>query len=142
MPRVNTRGYREPLHLIAAGGVSVLCLAPVDGDFAFPGVEQGHPKPGRVSLRASDVIGEFDKRLDSDGWPPRGKMVAAGLEPSSRRGRVVLSVTDSRQAWPWLEVTYPGGGRLIVCGFGLIDHWQAGPTPRYLLMHILERLSR
>ena len=132
----------EALVELAAGGRSVLCLAPADGYLVFPGVEQGQPKPGRVSLRRNDVIGELDKRLDADAWPPRGEMVAAAVQPTSRSGRVVLAVTDSPEAWPWLEVAYPGGGRLIVCGFGLIDHWQAGPTPRYLLVRVFERLSQ
>jgi len=132
----------ETLTELAAGGLPVLCLAPADGYLAFPGIEQSRPKPGRVSLRGKDVIGEFDKRLDTDAWPPEGKTLVAGVQPSSRRGRVVLSVTDSPQAWPWLEATYPGGGRLIVCGFGLIEHWDAGPTPRYLLMRVFERLSQ
>jgi len=132
----------EALVELAAGGRSVLCLAPADGYLAFPGVDQGQPTPGRVSLRRNDVIGELDKRLDMDAWPPRGETVAAAVQPTNRGGRVVLSVTDAADAWPWLEVAYPGGGRLIVCGFGLIDHWQAGPTPRYLLLRVFERLSQ
>ena len=142
----------ETLTDLAAKGVSVLCLAPADGHLAFPGAEDGRPKPECVSFRGSEIITELDKRLDARAWPPSGGMVASTVEVTSRRGRVVLSVSDTPRAWPWLEVTYtgqrqknsdlPDSGRLIVCGFGLIDNWQASPTPRYLLMHILVRLSQ
>ncbi len=135
------RNLAEVMMRLAATGVSVLCLAPADGRMAFPGSEAEQPASTSISFRRTDIITQLDKRLDAEAWPPDGEVVVAGLEMTSFRGRVLLSVTEAPQAWPWLEVTYPRGGRLIVCGFGIIRCWQDGPTPRYLLARVFERLS-
>ena len=131
----------EVMTKVAASGVPVFCLAPADGRLAFPGSEAEQPTAASVSLRRGDVITELDKRLDAEAWPPDGELTVTGLEMTSFRGRVLLSVAESPQLWPWFEVTYPDGGRMIVCGFGIIRCWQAGPTPRYLLASVLEQLS-
>lgn len=131
----------EALPELAAAGVPVLCLAPADGRFGFPGNDEERPRPKRLTLGRTEMIRRLDKRLDADEWAPEGNPVAAALDVASYRSRVVLAVTDSPWAWPWVEAIYPGDGRLIVCGFGVIRRWDAGPTPRYLLMRILERLS-
>jgi len=135
------RGLPEALLRLAAGGVSVLCLAPADGDLPFPGGGDDEKQPRRVMLDNREIIRELDKRLDADAWPPEGRVAATGLELSTSRRGVLLSVGPSPRAWPWLEVVYPQGGRLIVCGFGIVEQWDAGPTPRWLLLRILERLS-
>jgi hypothetical protein len=132
----------EVMMNLAASGTPVLCLAPADGHLAFPGTEADSPIAARLCLRRNDIIVELDKRLDGQQWPPDGKTFAAGLEVATNRGRVSLVIAESPQAWPWLDVAYPGGGRLIVCGFRVVQCWQAGPTPRYLLARILEELSR
>lgn len=135
------RSLPEALFRLAAGGVSVLCLAPEDGDFPFPGNGDGEAQPCRVVLCGGEVIHELDKRLDADAWPPGGRVAATGLQLSTSRHGVLLSVGPDPRSWPWLEVVYPQGGRLIVCGFGIVEHWNAGPTPRWLLLRILERFS-
>jgi hypothetical protein len=131
----------EVLPALAAEGIPVLCLAPADGRFGFPGNDDERPRPERLTLGRAEMIRRLDKRLDADAWPPEGKPVAAALDVESYRSRVVLAVTESPWAWPWVEALYPGDGRLIVCGFGVVRSWDAGPTPRYLLLRILERLS-
>lgn len=136
------RNLPEVMVRLAAARVSVLCLAPADGQMAFPDSEVEQPDSTSISFRRTDVITQLDKRLDAQAWAPDGKLAVAGLEMTSFRGRVLLAVTKSPQAWPWFEATYPRGGRLIVCGFGIISCWQAGPTPRYLLARIFERLSK
>jgi len=132
----------EILPELAAAGVPVLCLAPTDGRISFPGNDEERPRPERLTLCRTDIIRRLDKRLDADEWAPEGSPVAAAFDVASYRSRVVLAVTDSPWAWPWVEAIYPGDGRLIVCGFGVIDRWDAGPTPRYLLLQILERLEQ
>ena len=40
---------------------------------------------------------------------------------------------------PWPEARFVGGGRLLVCGFGLTARtWGAGPMPLFLLARVLE----
>ncbi len=126
---------------LAASGRPVLCLAPSDGSFPFPGSEADQPMPTSVSLRTGDVVREFDKRFSAVFRSPGGQPLGCGLEIGSQRVRTTLSATDSPRGWPWLEVMYPGGGRLIVCGFRVVDSWDTGPTPRYLMMHIFERIA-
>lgn len=135
------RNLPEVMMRLAASGVPVLCLAPAEGRMAFPNSEAGQPASTSVSFRRTDVITQLDKRLDAEAWPPEGELAVAGLEMASFRGRVLLSVAASPPSWPWFEVAYPDGGRMIVCGFGIIRCWQAGPTPRYLLARVFEQLS-
>ena len=87
------------------------------------------------------MISQLDKRLDTRGWPPDGKVIAAGLALKAVEGSVVGEITDGTSGWPWLEVQYAKQGRLVVCGFGLMNHWEASPTPRYLFARVLESLT-
>jgi hypothetical protein len=118
-------------------GRKVVFLAPTDGYLAFPGHDDAAVAPTRITLRRSEVITELDKRLDAVQWPPDGRVIRSALLVQSRRGRVVLSVDEAPNAWPWVDVLYSGGGRLTVCGFAIIRQWQAGPTPRYLFAKML-----
>jgi hypothetical protein len=123
---------------LARQGHRVICLAPEAGHLAFPATEEEVDPPASLTFRRADVIGELDKRLDAHAWPPDGQIVRSGMTVVSRRGQVVLSVDDSPAAWPWIEVGYPGGGRLTICGLAIIEKWDSGPTPRYLLASMLE----
>ena len=133
------RGLYGEAEELAAAGATVIFLAPADGSFPFPGSDEGQPKPQRVTLRQQDVIRELDKRLDGEAWPPDGKMVKTSLQVLSTRRGAELSVKSSSDHWPWMQVIYPSGGRLLVCGFGIIESWDTGPTPRWLLLRILEQ---
>jgi hypothetical protein len=137
------RGVPEALAKVAARGVPVLCLAPADGSFALPGSQDGgRPAPKSVTFQRSDAITQLDKRLDAVAWPPDGKMLTSGLLLKGERDRVMATVTDSPNAWPWLEVRYPKpGATLLICGFGIIERWDAGPTPRFLLARLFDYLT-
>lgn len=138
------RGLGETLATVAARGVPVLCLAPLEGSMPLPGAESNAaaPAPRRVEYRRQDVIRDLDKRLDADAWPPDGRVVAIRLIVKSHDDDVVAEVSQSEQAWPWIEARYSGpGATLVICGFGLVEHWNDGPTPRFLLARLFEMLE-
>jgi hypothetical protein len=136
------RGLAPAMIDAASRARPVLCLAPAPGEIPLPGL--GHsdlPSPCAVSLRQADVIGAFDKRLDAV-WPPDGKTAAARIELASGRAGIFGEISAADHGWPWIEFTFPAPrGRLALCGFAVIAKWPCGPTPRYLLAHLLARLS-
>ena len=136
------RALMEMLIKTAARGLPVLCLAPLNGTFLLPGTENcPPPRPLGLSLKGVEAIAEVSKHLDTRGWLPDGKVVASSLLLKSVEGNVVAEASAGPGGWPWLEVRYPSDGRLLVCGFGIISHWNASPTPRYLFAGLLERLT-
>ena len=139
------RGLPEMMVKAATSGNPVLCLAPSDGEIVLPGslgVEAELPLPERLALRRNDVIRELDKRLDALTWRPDARPLASSLLIKSDRNRVVGEVVQSPDGWPWLEADFPAErGRLIICGFGIVRHWEVGPTPRFLFTRILEHLT-
>ncbi len=136
------RGLPESLVRLAAGGVPVICLAPSAGKLSMPGANPPQPElptPKRVVLRRQDAITALDKRLDAAGWPPDGQLVASTISITADGSRVMGRVGKERTGWPWIEVHYPGRrATLLICGFGIVDRWDAGPTPRYLFAQMLE----
>ena len=136
-------GLPDVMMKLAAKGVPVCCLAPSGGEFVLPGTEGAEtPRPTRFALRRNDIITELDKRLDATSWPPDGKVVASSLAVRTRREVVVADAVAGDTAWPWLELSFPGDrAKLVVCGFGIVSHWEAGPAPRFLLARILEFLD-
>jgi hypothetical protein len=132
---------------VAASGRRVVLLAPADGSLPVPGtVGDGLPDgglPGELRFARQHVIAELDKRLDALAWPGTNNTIPSSkLLIESRRGRVDATVSDESRAWPWLEVRFPeSNGVLVVCGFRVIENWNGGPTPRFLLLRLLEYLS-
>jgi hypothetical protein len=132
------RGLADALMHVAVSGRQILCLAPSGGSIAFPppgkdgGLAVRLQFPVSLSFRQSDVITNLDKRLDT-------VLVQSALS--------VVAVRDSAQGqfsangqWPWVEMG-DEEGRIVFCGFGLIDQWDASPAPRYLFGAILDRLA-
>jgi hypothetical protein len=137
------RGLAETMVRCAASGVPVLCLALSGGEMTLPGMgDSDLPQPTRMALRGNDVITELDKHLDAAGWPPDGKIAVSGLKLKGERGPVVGEVVKEG-GWPWLEMRFGGkGASLAICGFGVIEKWETGPTPGCLFEKMLERVGR
>lgn len=131
----------ELLIRIAARGLPVLCLAPAQGTLPVPGMEKSRGSlPGSLSWRRGDVITEMDKRLDTLSWSG-GEVIASTISLTAEDG-VVQGAIAPAGGWPWMEANYPEThGRLVICGFGIISQWDAGPTPRFLFERLLERIS-
>lgn len=128
----------------AQSGRRVIVLAPQEGTFLMPGFDDDDShNTGELRLARQSVITEFDKRLDANAWPGAGNSVPSqGLRIEAVRGRIQAAVDGQGRGWPWLELRYPNsGGVLILCGFQIVEHWENSPTPRYLLLRILESLS-
>lgn len=137
------RGLSEELVRAAAKGVRVLCLAPAGGEITVPGTHgAGLPAPGRMSLRRADIITDLDKRLDATSWPGNRKVTASALVVRAEDERVVARVAKEGKGWPWAEFRFPSGGRLVICGFGILGNWETGPTPRFLFARLLEYVSQ
>jgi hypothetical protein len=90
-----------------------------------------------IRLRRNEIITELDKRLDATAWPPDGAVPHTGLVPD----RTGAEVTED-SGWPWVELwLQEPHGRLVICGFKIVATWDNGPTPRFLLVRILEYLK-
>jgi hypothetical protein len=139
------RGLFAALVHLASRGHRVLWLAPRagTGPFPGPGAAASPPTLTRVEFRGRDVISALDKRLDAQSWPPDGILAAAGVGLRADRGRVLMefgSGADEANGWPWARLDFGGGGRLVVCGFPIVERWEDGPVPRFLLARILDWL--
>ena len=137
------RGLWGDVVRAAARGTRVLCLAPAAGSIDLPlGAGSDLPRATSFQLRDQTVIHQLDKRLDAVAWPPDGRTCASGLAIQGERGPVVAEVVAPDQGWPWLDLEFPGGrGRVIVYTFAVVDKWETGPAPRFLLTRILEYLA-
>lgn len=129
------------LDVLAGAGVTVLCLAPADGELVIPGLGKPSAKQQELTF-TRDIVRKLDKRLDADGWPPNGQAMASAVAVKARDGLAVGEVTPPGGGWPWVEARYASGkGRWAVCGLAVVARWNDGPTPRFLLARMLEHLS-
>lgn len=137
------RALAEVLFAVAADGVPVLCLAPVDGEFEIPGTGDGEAgDPAALHLRRADIIKQLDKRLDAAAWPMVGRVASRSLHATgSRGGRVLGVVGEDANGWPWLDAVFESGN-VVICGFDIVKNWDTGPTPRFLFARILEYMDK
>jgi hypothetical protein len=155
----------ETLWRLARKGRDVLVLAPQHGT-VFPekkGFPSGMDNKNRTDqlrsfqLQRSEVIAQFDKRLDAQQWlsfkVSSGDFVAKinrsnwSVEVVNREKQTkneeeaAKKDIDSEQGWAWIDLPLKKpGGRILLSSFPAIHHWESGPTPRYLFMHMLEHL--
>ena len=136
------RGLAESLIRKASEGARILFLAPAEGQISVPGSSESDlPRPERISLRGPDVIADLDKQLVGQ-WAPGGKPQLATFQFQTDRNLTIWRVTSPGVGWVWIDIDYENSnGRLIFCGLGLIDRWEAGPGPRYLLAALLNGLK-
>jgi hypothetical protein len=125
----------------AASGRKVILLASSGGHIDLTGLmTTSAVGPKAVLLRRSDVIRELDKRLDAKAWQAPGRIVASSLHWSVKGNSPQLDLREDQQGWPWLDVRYPNGGRLVWTGMGVIESWEATPAARYLFVKLLEEV--
>jgi hypothetical protein len=137
------------LAAVAARGASVLCLAPRDGSMPVPGSVDAPGEVVATSLvaRRADVIADLDDRLDACDWSAASETVISRLVIAADGDTVVIRAGGEPAGWPWLEAGFargdaaPPAGKLVVCGLGIVAHWDETPAARYLCAAILARLG-
>jgi len=133
-------GLLEWLVHKATDGANVLCIAPSEG--SFPVSDQGTSRPEQFLLEGKSRIAGLDPKLDAAAWPPNGAMIVSSVTCSNHGpGSPRLVIAPGNRGWPWLSLTFPSGGRFVLCGFDLIGKWNNGPVPRYLLVRILDWMT-
>lgn len=125
----------------AASGRKVILLASSGSSLNLTGLlTTSDVGPSSVSLQRSDVIRELDKRLDAKAWQEPGRLVASSLHWSVKGSTPQMDLRDDSEGWPWLDVRYPNGGRLVWTGMGVTESWEATPAARYLFVKLLEEV--
>lgn len=129
----------ERVNKLAARGIPVLVLAPAGGSLKLPEPEG----VASMSWRRQDVIAGFDKALDRLHWPPDNRVLKSSLILKTENQSLYAEVCDHVQGWPWIEARFlKKNNKLVVCSFDLFGNtWEAGPTPRYLFIRLLEHLA-
>ncbi len=136
------RGLAGAMTHAAANGAVVLCLSPSGGTMPLAGTDGVElPQPRSQRWMRAEVITELDKRLDAIAWPPDGKIVARSFVTKVDRGRIVSESVNGAEGWPWMETRFGSKGKLLICGFGIVEKWDASPSPRFLLARLFEYLN-
>lgn len=135
------KGLPGLLFKAAANGAAVLCLAPSGGIVNLPGMggESDLPAPRSMKFDRNEIITRLDKRLDAVAWPPDGVIAVNTTAMRSARGAVIGEVEKGGANWSWLEMSFDNSrGLFILCHFAIVEKWENGPAPRYLLARIFE----
>ncbi len=130
----SARGLMEAAMRVAEQGGRVLVLAPADGAFAPPGSGEGERTPETLRFHDTAYVQGLDKRLDAP-------LLRAAFRLGGQRTGPVVSV-ETGGGWAFMEARWPGGGTLLLCGCGLLETWETSPSPRFLLMRMLEEMTQ
>lgn len=123
---------------LAASGRTVLCMAPLEGRLPLP-EPAGEAGPTRLTWRDGGFVSELDKRLNTQTWPADATAFASRLRLAWDDGPVATVDAAGDIGWPWLEIEYSNGGRLIITGARITGAWEQTPAARYILLKLLER---
>lgn len=135
------RSLTAVMAVSASGGNTVLYLSPDSGIIPLPIDDDHSMKHVRgFHLQGSDIVHALGKHLDLSVWT-RSRNTTAGVQGvmlKAQKSGICGEVLPDR-GWPWMEIVFDGrGGRLVFCGFGLLDSWESSPAPRYLLAGIFQ----
>ncbi len=136
------RGLSQLVWKLAAEKTNVLALAPDQASLPLHGAANRQQRPESIGFRGTTVIRWLDKRLDSQSWRGDGDLIQQTFRPAFVGGQLTIQAAGGERSWPWFESDYGAdAGSLIVCGFGIIENWNVTPTPRYLLLRILNYMA-
>lgn len=141
------RGLASLLIEVVASGTSVLCLAPQDGSLPLPIIggneDENNINVVAIDFRKENIINELHHKLDSHTWSPDKTSIRSSFFAQSQGNKLALHISNDSHGWPWLEIRFQKPDTILLfCGFGIIENWDANPTPRHLLekifLHILK----
>ena len=107
---------------------------------SFQVLRATYPLVRSVSLQRGNAVMALDKRLDLTTWSDHHPIVAGGITIESRGKLLQGRVASGPATWPWIEMDYASGGKVIYCGYPLMSAWETNPTPRYIVARLLERV--
>jgi hypothetical protein len=127
---------------LASRGISVICLAPADGEIPLPvQTNEDQRQATQFVLLRLDVVAEFDKRLKSPCWVAGESIDLCAFRLSVSGEQTAAGVVEAGAGWPWAEVHYSDpSARMVLCGCGIIRSWDQSPVPRYLVANLLETM--
>jgi len=140
------RGLSASLKNAAKRGAFVFCMAPSDGKLSIMEDEGDDARLLKVSLAQENILLRFDKRFDTKLWVT-GTPTTTRYEVASSPATTSLSFKSSPSGWCWFEADFASSqpnkrrGRLVVCSFQLVAHWEQCPIPRYLFVGALKNSS-
>jgi hypothetical protein len=144
------RSLAELLVQAATRGTPVLCLTPSAGEFELPEPGDKSAVVG-LSLQKNGFIRHLDKRFDDLQWLSHPVMARHSLKAGGRGTNITMEVAAGNDGWPWLEMQFakkPGDTKvateptkMIVMSLPVIEHWEAGPTPRFLFSKLVDYVT-
>lgn len=135
-------GTWEELRKLAQRNIPVLVLASPKGRLDLTDNAGNEARePDRLVLSRQTIIREMDKTLDTH-WPPQGRTVVSGVKIYSKEKAMYAEAGTSEEDWPWVEITFKNGGKMILCGFDFVGTAEQSPAPRYLLSHLIDYLVK
>jgi len=135
-----TPALEEAIELALARGLSVLCLAPTEGNLIVPGLTAAAgATPASLTFENLTFIHRRDKRLSTDAWLGLSNSTTSRVKLTVEGERTVGTINRDTEGWTSIEVTFDTPRRkFIYCGVPIISVWDANPAPRYLLSAILQ----
>jgi|GEM_PF-2853692 len=126
-------GLFDQLRRFAASGARIVCLAPRGTEALFAGSTLAPPSVAtlsdkRILRRVAPGVDEADFSFRFFQGPP-----GLGLSHGSEQAEA---------GWMWLELGYPGGGMMMVCGVELTASVSRSTPNLVLLDGILKRLYK
>jgi hypothetical protein len=136
------RGLWQVLTDAVSRGNPVLLLAPRDGQLSLPVAWRKLVAGGTRDVWRSNAVGGQPYKLDLATWPPDGRAVQVRFRLAGFRDEAVFTVSPDAgaEAVGWDDAA--SGGRFRACGLGVIAKWDETPAARWLLVEMLNQISK
>ncbi len=138
----NHRGLCSGIYHAIISGNSILCIGCSEGSLELTPSTPSFVEPTQIKFINSDIIESFDKRIDKTVWYPGKNFIKTSVSIDCLRTFTYLKLKNGTEDWPWVAIDYEKNkGRLIVCGFGIIENAHKSAAAPYLLAKILTEMK-